>query len=65
MLDPGAVSKPPMLTARNTHGPGLNLPSGSDRCNKAKYGKSTQLLVREAVLLYYPLYIVLSAFQTR
>lgn len=65
MLDSGAVSKPPMLTARNTRGPGLNLLSGWDRCNKAEYGKSTQLLVREAVLLYYPLYIVLSAFQTR
>jgi hypothetical protein len=42
IVDPGAVSKPPILTARNTHGPGLNLSSGWDRCNKIEYGNSTQ-----------------------
>jgi hypothetical protein len=42
IADPDAVSKPPMLTARNTHGPGLYQSSGWDWRKKIEYGYNTQ-----------------------
>ena len=46
IVDPSAVAKPPILTARNTRGPGLYQSSGWAWRNKIEYGYSTQLCAR-------------------
>ena len=54
IVDPGVVSKPPILTARNTHGPGLYQSSGWDWRNKIEYGYNTQYCTRRVILSAFP-----------
>ena len=49
IVDPGAVSKPPILTARNTRGPVLYQSSGWAWRNKTEYGYNTQPCTRRSL----------------
>ena len=49
IVDPGAVAKPPILTARNTRGPRLYQSSGWAWRNKIEYSYSTLLYARRSL----------------